>query len=138
MLELIRKSNIPKELRDPLLRAPEWAYLFPCLTLRVGMGLILLLSQNHTAHRVILGLLVFTWLALGLKFLKLGLHVWKDYVKFLILIGIAIILIGLSWTKHVDWLVKPAGILVILDAVLGWQTRFLTSNFNYVLTKRGL
>ena len=72
------------------------------------------------------------------KFLKLGLHVWKDYVKFLILIGIVIILLGLSWSKHVDWLVKPAGILVILDAVLGWQARFLTSNFNYVLSKCGL
>ncbi len=138
MLELIGKTDIPKELRDPLLRAPEWAYLFPCLALRIGMGLVLLLSQNHTAHRIILVLLAFTWLALGLKFLKLGLHVWKDYVKFLVLIGVAIVLLGLSWTRHQDWLVKPAGILVILDAVLGWQSRFLTSNFNYVLSKRGL
>jgi hypothetical protein len=138
MLELIKKTDIPAELRDPLLRAPEWAFLFPCLLLRISMGLVLLLSQNHIAHRVIQGLLVFTWVALGLKFLKLGLHVWKDYVKFLILIGVAIILLGLSWSKHVDWLVKPAGILVILDAVLGWQARFLTSNFNYVLSKRGL
>ena len=138
MLEIIKKSDIPAELRDPLLRAPEWTYLFPCLVLRISMGLVLLLSQNHMAHRVILGLLVFTWVALGLKFLKLGLHVWKDYVKFLVLIGVAIILLVSSWTKHVDWLVKPAGILVILDATLGWQSRFLTSNFNYVLTKRGL
>jgi hypothetical protein len=138
MLEIIKKTDIPKELWDPLLRAPEWAFLFPCLALRIGMGLVLLLSQNHIAHRIILGLLAFTWVALGLKFLKLGLHVWKDYVKFLVLIGIAIILLGLSWTKHQDWLVKPAGILVILDAVLGWQARFLTSNFNYILSKRGL
>ena len=138
MLELIKKSDIPKELQDPVLRAPEWAYLFPCLLLRISMGLVLLISRNHMAHRVILGLLAFTWLALGLKFLKLGLHVWKNYVRFLILTGIAIILLGLSWSKHVDWLVKPAAILVILDAALGWQSRFLTSNFNYVLTKRGL
>jgi len=138
MLKLIEKSDIPKELRDPLLRAPEWAYLFPCLVLRIGMGLVLLLSQNHIAHRVILGLLIFTWVALGLKFLKLGLHVWKDYARFLILIGVAVVLLGLSWSRHQDWLVKPAGLLVILDAALGWQSRFLTSNFGYVLTKRGL
>ena len=136
-MRLINKSDIPRELQDPLLRASEWVFI-PCLVLRVSLGLILLLSQNHLAHRVILGVLVFTWIALAVKFVKLGLHVWKNYVRFLVLIGIAILLIGLSWRQHQDWLVKPAGLIVILDAMLGWQTRFLTSNFNYVLSKRGI
>ncbi len=137
MLELIGKTDIPAELRDATLRAPEWVFAL-CIILRGGIGLVLLLSENHIAHRVVLGLLVFTWIAFAIKLVRLGLHVWKNYARFLMLIGVAIVLLGLSWNKHVDWLVKPAGLMVILDMSLGWQSRFLTSNFNYVLSKRGL
>lgn len=136
-MPLLNKSDIPKELQDPLLMATEWMFI-PCLGLRIGLGLVLLLSQNHTAHRVILVILALAWLGFAVKLVRLGLHVWKNYVRFLMLIGVAVVLLGLSWTQHQDWLVKPAGLLVILDAALGWQSRFLTSNFNYVLTKRGL
>jgi len=136
-MALLSKSDIPRELQDPLLRAPELMFI-PCLGLRVGLGLVLLLSQNHLAHRVILGVLALAWLGFAVKLVRLGLHVWKNYARFLMLVGVAIILLGLSWQRHQDWLVKPAGLLVILDAALGWQSRFLTSNFAYVLTKRGL
>ena len=136
-MPLLSKSDIPKELQDPSLRAPEWMFI-PCLALRVGLGLVLLLSQNHTAHRVILVVLALAWIGFAVKLVRLGLHVWKNYARFLMLIGVAIVLLGLSWSRHQDWLVKPAGLLVILDAALGWQSRFLTSNFGYVLTKRGL
>ncbi len=137
MLELIKKKDIPPELRDPLLRAPEWVFAL-CIVLRVGLGLVLLLSENHMAHRVILVILALTWLGFAVKLVRLGLHVWKNYARFLMLIGVAVVLLTLSWAKHQDWLVKPAGLLVILDVALGWQSRFLTSNFNYVLSKRGL
>lgn len=136
-MPLLNKSDIPVEIRDPSLRAPEWMYI-PCLGLRVGLGLILLLSQNHFAHRVIMVVLALAWIGFAIKLVRLGLHVWKNYARFLLLIGVALVLLGLSWTRHVDWLVKPAGIMVILDAALGWQSRFLTSNFGYVLSKRGL
>lgn len=136
-MPLLNKSDIPKELQDPILRASEWMFI-PCLGLRVGLGLILLLSQNHLAHRVILVVLALAWLGFAIKLIRLGLHVWKNYARFLMLIGVAVLLLGLSWQRHQDWLVKPAGLLVILDAALAWQCRFLTSNFGYVLTKRGL
>jgi hypothetical protein len=136
-MPLLNKSDIPRELQDPLLHAPGWIYI-PCLGLRLGLGLVLLLSQNHIAHRVILVVLVLVWIGFLIKLVRLGFHVWKNYARFLIIAGIAILLIGLSWNRHQDWLIKPAGLLVILDAALGWQSRFLTSNFEYVLTKRGI
>jgi len=136
-MQLIAKSDIPVELQDPSLRAPDWIYI-GCLGLRVGLGLVLLLSQNHSAHRVVFVVLALSMLLFSVKFARLGLHVWKNYSRFLLLIGVAVVLLGLSWSRHQDWLVKPAGLLVILDAALGWQSRFLTSNFNYVLSNRGL
>jgi len=136
-MTFIRKSDIPRELQDPTLRVQEWMFI-PCLGLRVGLGLLLLLSQNHFIHRVILGVLALAWLGFAFKLGRLGLRVWKNYARFLLLIGVAVVLLGLSWPRHQDWLVKPAGLLVIIDSALGWQSRFLTSNFNYVLTNRGL
>lgn len=126
-------GDLPPVLIDNTLRAPVWTYLL-CIVLRVSMGLVLLLSKWHLLHQIIMVVLLFPLLGLGFKFYKLGLHIWKDYARHLILIGIAVLLLALSFRQHNDWLVKPAGLLVILDAVMGWQTRFITSNMWYVMT----
>ena len=134
MLGLL-KSDIPLELQDNTVFSPLWTYWL-CITLRITLGLILLLSNNHRAHQIIAIILIFPFLGLGYKFIKHGLRIWKNYLRHLVFIGIAIGLLLAAFYKHSDWLVKPAGLLLIVDVMMGWQSRFIMSNVWYVMQKR--
>lgn len=134
MLGLL-KSDIPLELQDNTVRSPLWTYWI-CMTIRIAMGLILLVWNNHLAHQIITGLLILPFLGLGFKLIKLGLRIWKNYIRHLVLHGIALALLLAAFFKHQDWLVKPAGLLLIIDAMMGWQSRFIMSNTWFVMQKR--
>ncbi len=134
MLGLL-KSDIPLELQDNTVRSPLWTYWL-CMAIRITLGLVLLVSKNHLAHQIITVALILPFLGLGYKLIKLGLRLWKNYIRHSVLHGIAIVLLLAAFYKHSDWLVKPAGLLLIIDAMMGWQSRFIMSNAWYVMQKR--
>lgn len=129
-------SDIPLKLRDNTLRVGvEW-YAF-CILLRVfmGLGMVIynswLLDSGRWVLWVIIGLMVFTGLGFLSKYYTVR-PVWKVYMRYIIMAACVVLLIGVGiWKSRTD-LISIAGVLIIIDVLMGVMSRYLTMNMSIV------
>jgi hypothetical protein len=133
---VFRVDDIPVKLRDSTLHVGvEW-YAF-CIVLRlcIGLGLLIynswLLEKGRWVLWSVIGLMVFTGLGFLKKYIDLG-FVWKVYMRYIVMAVCVIILVGLGmWMGRSD-LISIAGIFVIVDVLMGIQSRYITMNMNVI------
>jgi hypothetical protein len=133
---VFRVDDIPIKLRDNTLHVGVAWYAF-CIVLRlcIGLGLIVynswLLEKGKWVLWVIIGLMVFTGLGFLKKYIELA-HVWKVYMRYIVMAVCVIILVGLAmWLDRCD-LISIAGIFVIVDVLMGIQSRYITMNMSVI------
>ena len=135
---VFRVIDIPVKLRDNTLHVGvEW-YVF-CIILRVciGLGLILyntwLLEKGRWILWVVIGLMGFTAVGFLRKYIEFDGIVWKIYVRYIVMSVCVIILVGFAmWLDRSD-LISIAGVFVIVDVLMGIQSRYITSNMMSVV-----
>jgi hypothetical protein len=129
-------GDIPLKLRDNTLHVGvEW-YAF-CILLRVciGLGMILynswLLDSGRWVLWVIVGLMVFTGLGFLKKYYSVS-PVWKVYIRYIIMAACVVLLIGVGiWKARCD-LIAIAGVLIIVDVLMGVMSRYITMNMKAI------
>jgi hypothetical protein len=129
-------SDIPLKLRDNTLRVGvEW-YAF-CILLRVcmGLGLIIynswLLEKGQWVLWLIIGLMVFTGFGFLRKYYTVS-PVWKVYMRFIIVAACVVCLVSVGlWQKRSD-LICVAGVLILVDILMGVMSRYITMNMTAV------
>lgn len=129
---VFRDTDIPIKLRDNTLHVGvQWYAL--CIVLRVciGLGLIIynswLLEKGRWILWGVIGLMGFTSLGFLKKYIELG-PVWKVYIRYIVMALCVIILVGLAMLFGRSNLISIAGIFVIVDVLMGIQSRYITSN----------
>ena len=100
-----------------------FTHLF-CVLLRITIGLLLIFYKDKLNQSYLL--LLFAFLSLGFLFKYLNvflnnINIWKVYLRTSIVYGIGSYMI---YTNQY----KEAGLLVIIDALLGLQSRHLSSS----------
>jgi hypothetical protein len=129
-------GDIPLKLRDNTLHVGvEW-YAF-CILLRVciGLGMIIynswLLESGRWVLWVIIGLMVFTGLGFLKKYYTVR-PVWKVYMRYIIMAVCVVLLIGVGiWKARCD-LIAIAGVLIIVDVLMGVMSRYIAMNMGVV------
>jgi hypothetical protein len=129
-------SEIPLKLRDNTLHVGvEW-YAF-CILLRIciGLGMVIynswLLDSGQWILWVILGLMVFTGFGFLRKYYTVR-PVWKVYMRYIIMAACVVLLIGVGiWKSRCD-LIAIAGVLIIVDVLMGVMSRYITMNMNLI------
>ena len=128
---MFEPTDIPLRLRDPTLRAPSQAYLF-CILLRVSLGLALILYNKWLTEKgrwvswAVMGILAFTAIAFLRKYFEVR-PVWKVYLRFIVMAISAILLIAIGLWKKRPELVAIAGVLILVDILMGIQSRHMAS-----------
>lgn len=129
-------SDIPVKLRDNTLHVGvEWYALCIGLRLCIGLGMIIynswLLEKGRWILWGIIGLMVFTGLGFLRKYYTVS-PVWKVYMRYIIMSVCVVVLIGFGmWQKRED-LISIAGILIMVDILMGVMSRYITMNMVYV------
>jgi hypothetical protein len=129
-------SDIPLKLRDNTLHVGvEW-YAF-CILLRVciGLGMIIysswLLESGRWILWLIMGLMVFTGFGFLRKYYTVS-PVWKVYMRYIIIAVCVVLLLAVGiWKRRCD-LVAIAGVLIIVDVLMGVMSRYITMNMNVI------
>ena len=129
-------GDIPLKLRDNTLYVGvEW-YAF-CILLRVciGLGMILynswLLDSGRWVLWIIIGIMVFTGLGFLKKYYTVR-PVWKVYMRYIIMTACVVLLIGVGiWKSRCD-LIAIAGVLIIVDVLMGVMSRYIAMNMGVV------
>jgi len=128
-------SDIPLKLRDNTLHVGvEWYVLCIVLRLCIGLGMIIynswLLVKGQWILWVIIGLMVFT----GFGFLRkyyIVRPVWKVYMRFIIVAVCVVCFVSIGIWKERQDLIAIAGILVIVDVLIGVMSRYITMNMKF-------
>ena len=128
-------STIPARLVDPILVVPASLYQWICIPMRVAIGAALVLLAVYNASTptfewvcAALGvmLLIAAW-GLLLKWRRHSAVVWKNYGRAIAMLAAAGgLALGGALADHPE-LVIAAGALVIADAMMGQQSRFLAT-----------
>lgn len=129
-------SDIPVKLRDNTLRVGvEWYAL--CIVLRISIGLSMviynswLLVKGRLVLWGIIGLMIFTGLGFLKKYYTVN-PVWKIYMRYIIISACVVMLVVFGiWQKRKD-LISIAGVLIIVDILMGVMSRYMTMNMVYV------
>lgn len=129
-------SDIPLKLRDNTLHVGvEW-YAF-CILLRVciGLGMVIynswLLDSGRWVLWIIIGLMLFTGIGFLKKYYTVR-PVWKVYMRYVIMTACVVLLISVGiWKGRCD-LIAIAGVLIIVDVLMGVMSRYLTMNMNAI------
>ena len=129
-------ADIPLKLRDNTLHVGvEW-YAF-CILLRVCIGLDMIVYNSWLLEKGrwilwgIIGLMVFTGFGFLRKYYTVS-PVWKVYMRFIIVAACVVCLVAVGlWTGRED-LISIAGLLVIIDVLMGVMSRYITMNMNVV------
>ena len=106
------------------------AYIF-CIILRLSIGLsflYFLINDNFIKkyYHYILGFFGFLLILFTYKYTLCGITNWKNYTKFLVIYAIIFILLWNinNFNSRVYYIYAVICVLIILDVVLGIQTKF--------------
>lgn len=119
---------IPESLRDNTTIVKNHSlkiYIF-CILLRIVIGLLLV--TNNMPKRIILILSLFIIVTFTYKFFKIE-HIWKVYLRTVLSYAIVLFLV----TKYNDTYYNVAGTLIIIDALMGLQSRHIFEQIGYVM-----
>lgn len=127
-------SDIPLKLRDNTLHiGVEW-YAF-CILLRISIGLGMIiynswLLNNHIGKWIlwiIIGIMIFTGVGFLRKYYTVS-PVWKVYMRYIIIAVCVVLLLGVGIWKDRSDLIAGAGVLIIVDVLMGVMSRYITMN----------
>ncbi len=100
-----------------------------CILLRIAIGLLII--TDNLSKFIIQMLSLFVIIVFSYKFFKLK-HVWKVYLRTVLIYAIVLFLV----TKYNNKYNNVAGTLIIIDAILGLQSRHTFEQIGYILTKQ--
>lgn len=129
-------ADIPVKLRDSTLRVGvEWYALCIVLRLCIGLGMVIynswLLEKGRWILLGIIGLMVFTGLGFLRKYYTVS-PVWKVYMRYIIIALCVVVLVGFGMWKKREDLISIAGLLIVVDILMGVMSRYITMNMAYV------
>ncbi len=129
-------SDIPLKLRDNTLHVGvEW-YAF-CILLRacIGLGMVIynswLLDSGRWILWIIMGIMAFTGAGFLKKYYTVS-PVWKVYMRYIIIAACVVLLIGVGIHKDRSDLIAVAGVLIVVDVLMGVMSRYIAMNTAYV------
>ena len=120
---------IPQQLQDPTTMFHNHSMFtqMPCFLLRISIGLLFIYGIiNNTLMIVISTLIVifFTW-----KYVKMTLTqpIWKNYLRTIMIYTLVVVLVLFqSKLPHPEYTKLICGILIIVDAMMGQQSRYIS------------
>ena len=119
---------IPESLRDNTTIIKNHSlktYIF-CILLRIVIGLLLV--TNNMPKRIIQILSLFIIVTFTYKFFKIE-HIWKVYLRTVLTYAVVLFLV----TKYNDTYYNVAGTIIIIDALMGLQSRHIFEQIGYVM-----
>lgn len=119
---------IPESLRDNTTIVKNHTlktHIF-CILLRISIGLLLM--TNNIPKRIIQILSLFIIVTFTYKFFKIE-HIWKVYLRTVLSYAIVLFLV----TKYNDTYYNVAGTIIIIDALMGLQSRHIFEQIGYVM-----
>ena len=121
-------DTIPLYLRDKTLRAPACLFESVCLPMRVGLALALIFTPSFFSKRACQLLGAFLWLiaaSLGHKW-NVNPKSWKNYARPIVVY----VVVGavLMW-MHSDAVTSICGQLLLIDALLGQQSKYIAKTY---------
>jgi hypothetical protein len=132
-------DNIPFRLKDNNLSGtknnPVLIYIF-CILIRIILGWFV--YYNQIPNYIIFILSVFVILVFSFKFIKFNRN-WKNYIRCIITYTLVILFTEFNDTnknntidntidKNINKCYNAGGLLIIIDALMGQQSRFIQSN----------
>lgn len=97
-----------------------------CILLRISIGLLLI--TNNIPKNIIQILSLFVIITFTYKFFKIE-HIWKVYLRTVLSYAIVLFLV----TKYNDRYYNVAGTIIIIDALMGLQSRHIFEQIGYVM-----
>lgn len=129
-------GDIPVKLRDNTLHVGvEWYAL--CIVLRLCIGLGMIIYNSWLLEKVrwilwgIIGLMVFTGLGFLRKYYTVS-PVWKVYMRYIIMAVCVVCLVAVGLWQNREDLISIAGVLIVVDVLMGVMSRYITMNMVYV------
>jgi hypothetical protein len=98
-----------------------------CILLRIAIGLMII--TNNISKRIIQILSLFVVITFTYKFFKLS-NVWKVYLRTVLSYAVALFLV----TKYDDKYNNVAGTIIIVDALMGLQSRHIFDRIGLLLS----
>jgi len=122
-------DNIPFRLKDNNLPGtknnPVLIYIF-CILIRIILGWFI--YYNKIPNFIIFILSAFIILVFSFKFIKFNRN-WKNYIRCIITYTLVILFTEFNETNNTNnKCYNAAGLLIIIDALMGQQSRFIQSN----------
>ena len=100
-----------------------------CILLRIAIGLLII--TDNLSQFIIQILSIFVIIIFSYKFLKIE-HIWKVYLRTILIYIIVLFLV----TKYNNKYNSVAGTLIIIDSLLGLQSRHIFEQIGYVLQQK--
>ncbi len=97
-----------------------------CILLRISIGLLLI--TNNIPKNIIQILSLFIIIMFTYKFFKIE-HIWKVYLRTVLSYAVVLFLV----TKYNDRYYNVAGTIIIIDALMGLQSRHIFEQIGYVM-----
>ena len=97
-----------------------------CILLRISIGLLLI--TNNIPKNIIQILSLFVIITFTYKFFKIE-HIWKVYLRTVLSYAVVLFLV----TKYNDRYYNVAGTIIIIDALMGLQSRHIFEQIGYVM-----
>lgn len=115
--------SIPQSLRDPKLRISPSLYTLCCLPIRFILGLCLILFPTHIVTSLSIVISLFAVAGLGYKRF-VNPRSWKHYYRSITTYIIVCFMLIISLVCQKTELCAYAGILIIVDALIGKQSQY--------------
>jgi len=119
---------IPEQIRDNTTIVKNHTlktHIF-CILLRIIIGLSII--TNSIPKNIIQILSLFVIITFTYKFFKIE-HIWKVYLRTVLSYAIVLFLV----TKYNDKYNNVAGTIIIIDALMGLQSRHIFEQIGYVM-----
>lgn len=129
-------SDIPVKLRDNTLRVGAAWYAL-CIVLRISIGLSMVIYNSWLLEKGrwflwgMIGLMIFTGLGFLRKYYTVN-PVWKNYMRYIIISVCVVVLIVFGMCQKREDLISIAGVLIVVDILMGVMSRYITMNMVYV------
>jgi hypothetical protein len=94
----------------------------PCVLIRISIALLFMYGVINNLAMTILSTLIvlmFLW-----KYIKIGSNVWKNYLRTVLIYSLIIVVINVLPASLQVNKTALVGMLIIIDALLGQQSRF--------------
>ena len=99
-----------------------------CILLRIAIGLLII--SNNLSKTIIQILCLFVIITFTSKFFKMK-HIWKVYLRTVLSYAIVLYLV----TRYNDKYNTVAGTIIIVDALMGLQSRHIFEQIGYVMSQ---